>query len=98
MLRTTFGGYEVFNLTSEILAAFFKRGDDLTAQANGVATLFTATDPYVADTLVVTIGGIRQANVVETNPATGTFTLPYAPDPVVNPLQDSPVLADYVKG
>lgn len=80
LLRTTLGGYEVFNLTSAVLAEFFKT-EDLSAEIDDVTTVFSTSVPYFAGTLRVFVGGILQGSsyVTESDPGTGEFTITTAP-------------------
>lgn len=93
MLRTNMGGYEVFNLDSPTIAAFFKIYV-ATSQVDDVTTVFTlGGDSFFAGSVAMYLGGIRQNNFVETNPATGTITV--TPAPLVT---DGPLEFTYIAG
>jgi hypothetical protein len=49
------------------------------ATSNGVKVIYTTAYPYVPGSLVVKVNGVILANVTETSPSTGVFTLPAPP-------------------
>ena len=84
LLKTTIGGYEIFNLDSAFFAQFFKGPSDIGSQADGVQTVFSMPggDTYVAGSLEVVWNGIWQNAtgwIIATNPGAGTFTVNVAP-------------------
>lgn len=84
LLKTTLGGYEVFNLDSTLLATFFKAGVDISPQCDGVATVFSLPggDQYVSGTLLVFLNGICQNAtgwITLFSPGAGTFTVSAPP-------------------
>jgi hypothetical protein len=69
-------------------------GKTPTPTPNGVIVIFYTSAPYVAGTLRVWRGSLRMyptLDVVETDPATGSFTL------VVAPNSNEPLLVEYIK-
>ena len=65
-----------------------------TPVTNGVQTLFTLPEAYVANSLEVYMDGLRQiktTDYVETNPGAGTFTMTSAPLALEN------LRCDYIK-
>lgn len=68
--------------------------EDLSSQANGIATIFTLTNNYVLGTVKLYLNGLRQQKGIgkdyeETSPDKVTF--------LVAPETDDIVLADYIK-
>jgi len=85
MLRTTLGGYDVFNLTSAIIDQY-QKVMDVTSQVDVPPgnTLFTIV-PFVGGTLEVFKAGLNETGVagyITENPGAGTFSLSSPPDPV----------------
>lgn len=77
-----------------LVSGDFVSGQTPTPATNGVVTVFTTTNPYVAGSLRVTRGSLRMHPTVdyaETSPAAGTFTMVVAPD------TGEPLIADYIK-
>ena len=107
LLRTTVGGYEFINLTSDMIASFLRKVD-LSVQVDGVRLEFctgTGIDnpiPYVGGTLEVMLAGVEQNGVMTNDvvpvpvltehPGLGTFTLSFIPDPSMH----LPMIVRYV--
>lgn len=97
LLKTNMGSYTIFNLDSATLASKLREAD-LSSQLNGVATLMTNAEPYAAGSARVLVGGVRQFNVQETNPALGTFTVrTLSPENRAYTAAEGPLLFRYVK-
>lgn len=97
VLRTTIGGYEVWNFASADMALYFRYAEDHSPEctASGyVRVAFTALTPFVPGTLRVNLGGVRQpaGYVTAQNGALGTFTLAVAPG-----ASDMPLDIDYIR-
>jgi hypothetical protein len=89
LLRTTgIDTYDVFDLTSAILASKIKK-DDITVQIDGIVSTFSTANspspavPFVAGTLELIMGGALQNGVpgvvITEHPGTGTFDLNFVP-------------------
>lgn len=79
-------------LTGAALAAKLKVKQTPTPATNGVVTLFTCPDAYIAGSLHVYVDGVlKDYALTETSPAAGTFTLSFAP------LAAEDLKVDYVK-
>lgn len=86
LLKTTLGGYELFNLTSTVLASFFIKTDissQITGSAVNFYTSLPVATPYISGSLDIFLDGVLQNHVpgyiVAENPATGFFQVSTPP-------------------
>lgn len=83
------------NNNFDVITNWEVKNEDLTSQIDGTQTIFTTLYPYVANSLIVIIDGIRQRkNTHYTETGSNTFTMTAGNAPQTN--QD--ICVDYRRG